>query len=98
MDGPRQSPNRESNPRPSPYHGDALPTELLGRPRYLVNQAATVRVHALGRPDEIIGRGAPGPVWRLPGRGSERRSAGTAPPASPSSWTGRRRTPPARAG
>jgi hypothetical protein len=26
-----QSPNRESNPRPSPYHGDALPTELLGR-------------------------------------------------------------------
>src|SRR3954469_3577227 len=26
-----QSPNRESNPRPSPYHGDALPSELLGR-------------------------------------------------------------------
>src|SRR6478609_6225190 len=26
-----QSPNAESNRRPSPYHGDALPTELLGR-------------------------------------------------------------------
>src|SRR5438270_12822609 len=26
-----QSPNTESNRRPSPYHGDALPTELLGR-------------------------------------------------------------------
>ena len=25
-----QSPNTESNRRPSPYHGDALPTELLG--------------------------------------------------------------------
>src|SRR4051812_36825364 len=25
------SPNTESNRRPSPYHGDALPTELLGR-------------------------------------------------------------------
>src|SRR3954451_11397544 len=25
-----QSPDRESNPRPSPYHGDALPTELSG--------------------------------------------------------------------
>ncbi len=25
-----QSPNRESNPRPFPYHGNALPTELLG--------------------------------------------------------------------
>ena len=28
-----QSPDRESNPRPSPYHGDALPTELSGRRR-----------------------------------------------------------------
>ena len=28
-----QSPNTESNRRPSPYHGDALPTELLGRAR-----------------------------------------------------------------
>ncbi len=28
---PHQSPNTESNRRPSPYHGDALPTELLGR-------------------------------------------------------------------
>ena len=28
-----QSPDRESNPRPSPYHGDALPTELSGRYR-----------------------------------------------------------------
>src|SRR5918998_325122 len=25
------SPNTESNRRPSPYHGDALPTELLGQ-------------------------------------------------------------------
>src|SRR4051794_24748608 len=28
-----QSPNTESNRRPSPYHGDALPTELLGHAR-----------------------------------------------------------------
>ncbi len=28
-----QSPNRESNPRPFPYHGNALPTELLGHGR-----------------------------------------------------------------
>src|SRR5699024_5825888 len=25
------SPDRESNPRPSPYHGDALPSELSGQ-------------------------------------------------------------------
>src|SRR5918999_6456875 len=29
--GLSQSPNTESNRRPSPYHGDALPTELLGQ-------------------------------------------------------------------
>src|SRR5215207_4548434 len=28
-----QSPFTESNRRPSPYHGDALPTELKGRAR-----------------------------------------------------------------
>src|SRR5262249_20502285 len=32
----QQSPLRESNPRPSPYHGDALPTELRGRSQRLV--------------------------------------------------------------
>ena len=29
--GHRPSPNTESNRRPSPYHGDALPSELKGR-------------------------------------------------------------------
>src|SRR6478752_201185 len=31
-----QSPFTESNRRPSPYHGDALPTELKGRARRAV--------------------------------------------------------------
>src|SRR5689334_17232389 len=35
----RQSPFTESNRRPSPYHGDALPTELKG-------QARTEHTHA----------------------------------------------------
>src|SRR4051812_37397584 len=30
---PTSSPFTESNRRPSPYHGDALPTELKGRSR-----------------------------------------------------------------
>src|SRR5690349_3619925 len=36
-----QSPLTESNRRPSPYHGDALPTELRGR-RYLLRTFAYV--------------------------------------------------------
>jgi hypothetical protein len=37
-----QSPLTESNRRPSPYHGDALPTELRGRDRHM-SRAADVR-------------------------------------------------------
>src|SRR3954466_12206020 len=34
-----QSPFTESNRRPSPYHGDALPTELKGRARRAVGDS-----------------------------------------------------------
>src|SRR3954451_15967165 len=43
------SPLTESNRRPSPYHGDALPTELRGRTR---RRAYTVA----GRADDLVGR------------------------------------------
>src|SRR4051795_5353889 len=42
-----QSPFTESNRRPSPYHGDALPTELKGRARRAVEDS-TRRPDALG--------------------------------------------------
>src|SRR5688572_22375926 len=42
------SPFTESNRRPSPYHGDALPTELKGRARRAVEDATRRPVDALG--------------------------------------------------
>src|SRR3712207_5820429 len=47
------SPFTESNRRPSPYHGDALPTELKGRARERVNP--TKPLAATG-----------GPSWTVP--------------------------------
>src|ERR1700709_1570811 len=44
---PAQSPFTESNRRPSPYHGDALPTELKGR------KTASVRIHRAPTEPEI---------------------------------------------
>src|SRR5690349_6707021 len=40
----RSSPLTESNRRPSPYHGDALPTELRGRARRLVASHLAARL------------------------------------------------------
>src|SRR6476469_10045030 len=48
------SPNTESNRRPSPYHGDALPTELLGQ--------QSTRLHGGGTGREIGSRQGPAPV------------------------------------
>ena len=54
----RQSPDRESNPRPSPYHGDALPTELSGQRR---RGYRTVR-RACARPDRRRRGAGPCPI------------------------------------
>ena len=40
------SPLTESNRRPSPYHGDALPTELRGRPRHAATPASQMEHRA----------------------------------------------------
>src|SRR6188768_1605580 len=40
---PTQSPFTESNRRPSPYHGDALPTELKGQRRRTIHRGTLVR-------------------------------------------------------
>src|SRR6266487_1397688 len=45
-----QSPLTESNRRPSPYHGDALPTELRGQLSHVLAHAHRVRVHGPNRP------------------------------------------------
>jgi hypothetical protein len=75
------SPLTESNRRPSPYHGDALPTELRGR-RYLLRTFAYV----LTVPGEHTRTGVvtcPGWGWRdrppsgrLPGRLATRPTEG----------------------
>src|SRR3954462_12489147 len=78
-----QSPFTESNRRPSPYHGDALPTELKGRARRAVEDSTR-------RPD-AVGEGAappdPGsnkqpPVGRTGGRGTDA-GAGQQPALQP---------------
>src|SRR6185369_6385982 len=48
-----RSPLTESNRRPSPYHGDALPTELRGR-EHVLDQA--VRARAPGKSTRPIPR------------------------------------------
>src|SRR5690625_7978681 len=50
-----QSPERESNPWPSPYHGDALPTELSGQRRTGYTPLGPIMKSG-------VGLGAPGPV------------------------------------
>ncbi len=57
-----QSPNTESNRRPSPYHGDALPTELLGRAMKTLHGRrpfAQIRYAAHPRACRAAGRGTP---------------------------------------
>jgi hypothetical protein len=86
-----ESPDRESNPRPSPYHGDALPTELSGRcpvhregvqcngqPGYTAPRAE--RKSDLPRADRRPPPAfRPGPTWPMaryrPGRQQDRRPA-----------------------
>src|SRR3954452_784153 len=72
-----QSPFTESNRRPSPYHGDALPTELKGRARRAVADStapATTASHG-GRPAGQVRTKnlrcvAPGAALRTPVRAS----------------------------
>src|SRR3954467_7107924 len=45
-----QSPFTESNRRPSPYHGDALPTELKGQRRRTVHRGSGEREIGLAPP------------------------------------------------
>src|SRR3954451_11557709 len=78
-----QSPFTESNRRPSPYHGDALPTELKGRARRAVE-------HSTRRPDALGDGGGPTdsgsdeqpPVGRTGHRGTDA-GAGQQPALQP---------------
>src|SRR4051812_16446938 len=47
VSSPVSSPLTESNRRPSPYHGDALPTELRGRVMYVPAHALAKRTRHL---------------------------------------------------
>src|SRR4051812_18402766 len=77
-----QSPFTESNRRPSPYHGDALPTELKGRARRAVEDS-TRRPDALGDgaapPTQVRTNSrrwvAPGAAERTPVRASSQLSS-----------------------
>src|SRR5258708_38254547 len=46
-ESPARSPLTESNRRPSPYHGDALPTELRGHGRMFRTSGAAAELTAL---------------------------------------------------
>jgi hypothetical protein len=63
------SPLTESNRRPSPYHGDALPTELMG---HTAGRASS------GRPDPVRSSGPGGFPHR---NGTSARGEHTRPPA-----------------
>src|SRR3954469_22540008 len=87
------SPFTESNRRPSPYHGDALPTELKGRcsgaegtlpsrSRRPADPPRTVRIDCNSR----VVTDWNGPATRLPGRGPS--SGADEQPAVPGSRRG----------
>src|SRR5580704_9292043 len=69
------SPLTESNRRPSPYHGDALPTELRGRRRCA---ASPGQASAAPRQESIHDEACRGP----PGPGSGRPWASRPPPVA----------------
>ena len=69
-----QSPNRESNPRPFPYHGNALPTELLGHGRHENASRKRLQVDLL----------CDGETTRSAARIRNRRAPSAASPAGPS--------------
>src|SRR6476620_605225 len=71
------SPFTESNRRPSPYHGDALPTELKGRARRAVGDSTSLLAvdHEGGGASPQARTNsrrcvAPGPAERTPVRAS----------------------------
>ncbi|CAD5957245.1 exported protein of unknown function [Streptomyces sp. KY75] len=59
-----QSPNAESNRRPSPYHGDALPTELLGRARKTLHALRPIAQIRFGPTLRPLVRARPHPLIR----------------------------------
>src|SRR4051794_32512288 len=61
------SPFTESNRRPSPYHGDALPTELKGRSPKVSLQPDRARIVDVNASSHPLGVGLPdGPYRALP--------------------------------
>src|SRR5829696_165757 len=75
------SPFTESNRRPSPYHGDALPTELKGRARRAVGDSTRrSRPSRDGGPTDAPGSG---PDEQPAVRGARRRRADARPGQEP---------------
>src|SRR5215213_3838018 len=76
-----QSPFTESNRRPSPYHGDALPTELKGRARRAVGDST--RRSRPSRGGGLTDAPGSGPDEQPAVRGARRRRADARPGQEP---------------